>query len=115
MLSELFGGWSEQILLGQKRSCPASGPGSAAGHESHPALLGSHGGAAAGFSLLMTLDYVLVHDMSAASASFQLFLPSGGSQEMVGGGEGREEDKSFVELRKVFGKTVSGKKSEFLV
>lgn len=50
----------------------------------------------AGFSLLLTLDYVLAHDMSAASARFQLYLPSGGSQEAVGGGEGREEEKSFV-------------------
>ena len=54
----------------------------------------------ASFSLLMTLDYVLVHDMSAASARFQLYLPSGGSQEMVGGGEGREGEKIVCSLEK---------------
>lgn len=60
----------------------------------------------------MTLDYVPVHDMSAVSARFQLYLPSGGSQEMRGG-EGRKEEKSFVLLRKVFGKAVSGRNLHF--
>lgn len=49
----------------------------------------------AAFSPVMTLDYVLAHDMSAASARFQLYLPSGGSQES-GGRRGQEEEKSFV-------------------
>lgn len=48
----------------------------------------------------MTLDYVLVHDMSAPSARFQLYLPSGGSQEMVGGGEGREKRNHLCNLEK---------------
>lgn len=62
---------------------------------------------------MMTLDYVLVHDMSAASARFQLYLPSGGSQEMVGGGEGRRKKNRLCNLGKTLDRPFQGRNLNF--
>lgn len=51
---------------------------------------------------MMTLDYVLVHDMSAVSARFQLYLPSGSLQEMVGEGEGRKKRNHLCNVEKTW-------------